>query len=71
MRSRSVVSMACGAVLASCLVAGCGESDNTAKDTDIAKLALPKGVSDKPVSKPYKSRAKHSAPPIALNPPTK
>lgn len=63
--------MACGAVFASCLVAGCGDDANTGKDTDIAKLTLPKGVSDKPVRKPYKSRAKHSAPPIALNAPTK
>jgi hypothetical protein len=63
--------MACGAVFASCLVAGCGDDVNSGKDTDIAKLTLPKGVSDKPVRKPYKSRAKHSAPPIALNLPTK
>jgi hypothetical protein len=71
MRSRSIASMACGVVFASCLVAGCGDDANSGKDTDIAKLTLPKGVSDEPVRKPYKSRAKHSAPPIALNLPTK
>jgi hypothetical protein len=68
MRLRSVVSTVCGAVFVSCLVAGCGENNNTGKDTDIARLALPTGVSDQPVSKPYKSRASRSAPALAQNP---
>jgi hypothetical protein len=73
MKLRRIVCAFCGAVFASCLVSGCSEV-NTGRETDLAKLPLPKGVSDKPVSRSVsldkrnqqlaKQLAKRSSPPI-------
>jgi hypothetical protein len=72
MKFRKIACALSCAVFACSLVPGCSEV-NTGHDTDLAKLSLPKGVSDKPVSRPFvlnklnKQLAKRSSPPIVHN----
>jgi hypothetical protein len=73
MKFRTIFCALCCAVFAACLVSGCSEV-NTGQETDLAKLSLPKGVSDKPGSSSFSSNkknqdlakqlAKRSSPPI-------
>lgn len=61
----SIGRVASAALMAACVSgfpAGCAEPNEDVK-TDLAKISLPKGVSDQPVQKPFKSRAKSSSPP--------
>ena len=44
-------------------IAGCSDP-NANVQSDLAKLPLPAGVSEKPAVKPFKSRARQSSPPI-------
>lgn len=63
MTTRTLVPLAGCAAIATCLIAGCTQESAPSKETDLAKVELPKGVDPTPQAKPYKSRAKgHSAP---------
>ena len=49
-------------------VVGCSEPNQDVQ-TDLAKIPLAPGVSDQPVQKPFKSRAKKSSPPLSESAP--
>ena len=60
MKATSAGIAVCGLAFA-ISVAGCSEANNDVK-TNLEKIPLPPGVSDKPVEKPFKSAFKPNAP---------
>ena len=69
MKKQSLNILSLGACFVmSVVLAGCSGDPNSNVQTDLAKIPLPAGVSEKPVAKPFKSRAKRSSPPLTQQP---